>query len=153
VVNSYSGTIDKLIYFILDEDDFFICFPHYIIYGSELMLSLAQNVDEGLKYYLRAVGIPTIFECDIPMQMISEMELRPIYECISTAKGSFDQIISQVFSNYSIIVSSGLEGKYITSHKHPTDLIYDFHAQEHYQNTLETCPACKNHSSQVNYEL
>lgn len=142
ILSSYSGSVDKLIYFILDDEDFLDSAPHYIIYGSELMLSLAQNVDERLKYYLRTVGIPTIFQCDIPLQIIEEHELILIYDRIRQAKGTFEQKKYQVFSNYSIVVPSKLDGCYITAHSHPTDVIYDFHAQEKYQNKLATCAVC-----------
>lgn len=142
VIKSYSGSIDKLIYFILNEEDFLHSAPHYIIYGSELMLSLAQNVNESLKYFLRNIGTPTIFQCDIPLSMISEDELTPIYQRVIDAKGSYNQKLNEIFSNYSIVVCSKLDSKYISSHKHPTDVIYDYHANEQYQNTLATCSIC-----------
>ena len=142
VLTSHSGKIDKLIYFILDEEDFLDLAPHYILYGSELMLSLAQNVDELLKYHLRTIGIPTVFQCDIPLETFEDRELIPIYERILDAKGKFGQKLWQVFSNYSVIVPSKLDGRYITGHTHPTDEIYDFHAQERFQNTLNTCSEC-----------
>jgi hypothetical protein len=153
VLSSYSGSIDKLIYFILDEEDFLDLAPHYIIYGSELMLSLAQNVDERLKYYLRTVGIPTIFQCDIPLQLIEEQELIPLFDRIKQAKGTFKQLKCQVLSNYSIVVPSKLDGRYITAHSHPTTVIYDLHAQEQFQNTLATCPSCQVNTTSITRQL
>jgi hypothetical protein len=143
VINSYSGSIDKFIYFILDREDFIDGSPHYIIYGSELMLSLAQNVDERLKFHLRQIGIPTIFHCDLPLSLIEEGELTPIYERIRDAKGNYYQKMYQVFSNYSIVVPSHVDSKYIVHHDHPTEEIYDVHAKDVYRNVLAACPICE----------
>lgn len=143
VIDSYSKTSRDLIYFILDREDFIDTSPHYIIYGSELMLSLAQNVDERLKFLLREIGIPTIFHCVLPLHLIKDKDLSPIYDYACEAKGNLEQQLNQIFSNYSVIVSSKVDGKYITGHDHPTEEVYDLHAKEIYRNELFTCSFCE----------
>lgn len=143
VLDSYSKSSSNLIYFILDREDFIDIAPHYIIYGSELMLSLAQNVDERLKFLLREIGIPTIFHCVLPLDLIKDKDLSPIYEYACEAKGNLEQQLYQIFSNYSVIVSSKVDGRYITGHNHPIEEVYDHHAKEIYRNELFTCSLCE----------
>lgn len=87
-INLFSGDSDKRIYFCLNTEGFLEYCPHYLIYGSELILCFAQHVSPQIKYELKKIGIPTIFHCDIPLINFEDEELIDIYDKIFNAKGT-----------------------------------------------------------------
>jgi len=142
VLDTYKGQTDRFIYFILDKDDFIDGAPHYLIYGSELLLSLAQNVASFIKDYLKTIGIPTIFHCSIPLDQIEDFELKGLHERIRCSSGDLDARLNQIFSNYSIIIEQSVSGTYIVGHDHPTVPLIDYHSYGSYKNNVAFCPVC-----------
>jgi len=142
VLDDYKGQTDRFIYFILDKEDFIGSAPHYLIYGSELLLSLAQNVASFIKEYLKNIGIPTIFHCKIPLDQIDDFELKGLHERIRCANGGLNARRNQIFSNYSIIIEQQVSGAYIIGHDHPTVLLTDYHAYGSYKNNVAFCSVC-----------
>ncbi|RQO64789.1 hypothetical protein DBR40_25095 [Pedobacter sp. KBW01] len=142
VLKIYQGKTNRFVYVILDEEDFIDQASHYIIYGSETMLSLAQNVSPSLKSYLRNIGIPTVFHLKIPLGKITDGELLNLYEQIRCSNGTMEQRRFQIFSNYTIIIEPSLDADCIVGHYHPTDLLYDQHAKQQYQNKTTFCSIC-----------
>jgi hypothetical protein len=141
-IDTFTGDSDKHIHFILYRDDFIDTCPHYLIYGSELILCFAQHVSSHIKYTLKEIGIPTIFHCDIPLLQFDDDEIIDLYDRINRAKGTREQMLYRVFSNYSIIVEGNVSPDCIVHHEHPTDTLWDGHSGVYYQNTVSTCPHC-----------
>ncbi|CAH0278145.1 hypothetical protein SRABI27_03694 [Pedobacter sp. Bi27] len=142
VLETYQGKTNRFVYVILDDEDFIDRAPHYIIYGSETMLSLAENVSPTIKTRLRNTGIPTIFHLKVPLARISDCELVSLYQQIVSSNGSMEQRRLHIFSNYTIIIEPSLGADCIIGHSHPTDLLYDQHARQYYQNKTARCCAC-----------
>jgi len=142
VLDSYDGQTNKYVYFILDKEDFIDFAPHYIIYGSELLLSLAQHVASYIKGYLKERGTPTIFHCHIPLADIMDCELVYLYDQIISSKGSLTDRRDQIFSNYTIIVANQISPACIASHEHPTVILKDVHTRGTYQNFVSSCSYC-----------
>jgi hypothetical protein len=139
----FQGKSDRFIYVILDKYDFIDQAPHYWIYGSEFMLCLAQNTAYHLKDHLKTVGIPTIFVCELPFDLIDADELIGLYDRIKDTSGTFNQMLNDVFSNYTIIVDNHIPANFIAGHEHPTERVQDFHAGGYYQNHTKTCTFCQ----------
>lgn len=76
------------IYFSLDDRDLINFCGHYLVYGSEYIISIAAslyrktNIDYRTNLKLR--GKPTIFLCDIPMSLLSSYTVRELAGAILT---------------------------------------------------------------------
>ncbi|MET4142873.1 hypothetical protein [Pedobacter sp. UYP1] len=140
----FDGKSNRFIYFILDKYDFIDLAPHYWIYGSEFMLCLAQNTAFHIKEYLRKTGIPTIFACDIPFIKIEDRELLSLHDRILQTTGTLEQMLNDIFSNYSIIIEGHVDAAYISGHEHPVERVYDAHDSRYYLNDIKTCSRCSN---------
>jgi len=65
--------IHKQVWLALNKDVFFEGAGHYLIYGSEFINALAMKI--GCRYILKNVGLPTIFQCDVPIGEISPSQI------------------------------------------------------------------------------
>ncbi|WP_183568521.1 hypothetical protein [Mucilaginibacter sp. SP1R1] len=142
-VELFKGKSDRFVYVILDKYDFIDQAPHYWIYGSEFMLCLAQNTAYHLKDDLKKIGTPTIFTCDLPFDLINNSELISLYDRIKDTNGTFNQMLNDIFSNYTIIIENNISPHCIIAHEHPTERVQDFHAGGYYQNSMVYCEACQ----------
>lgn len=64
-------------YFDAHESNHIDQFGHYLLYGSEYLYCLAIRLRdaENNKRVLRSIGLPTLFQCDVPLRMISDQSL------------------------------------------------------------------------------
>jgi hypothetical protein len=141
-IDLFNGHSNRYIYFCLDKEGFLDYSPHYLIYGSELILCFAQRVSPSIKYELKKIGLPTLFHCDIPLDKFDDDELITLYDRVCSATGSHNEKVSEIFSQYGIIVEGHVPGDCIVHHEHPTETLWDAHSGVYYKNDISTCPHC-----------
>lgn len=78
--------IQKGVWFTLTKKELLEESGHYLIAGSEFLLSIATEL--FCQYELRKVGTPTILCCDVPVNLISPFWLKTLQQAIET--GSFN---------------------------------------------------------------
>ena len=93
---------------------------HYLIYGSEFLNSLAIQLK--CREYLKDIGIPTIFSCDIPIEDISAPLLSDIELCVN----------KQEYDDISICVSQ-VKSENIISVEHPERIENPYETGSYYQ--------------------
>lgn len=100
---------------------------HYLIYGSEYLFVLVQNLKVGNYFYrdkLRNIGIPTIFHIEIPTEIISDFDLKQLYLKMfnlwvyNTAKYSDVNYIL----DFTFTLKKAIAGKFFTKHIHPNSI-------------------------------
>lgn len=57
---------------------------HYLIYGSEFINALSMKL--FCRDRLKKIGIPTIFICDIPIDVIAQITLNDIQDCVNNGR-------------------------------------------------------------------
>lgn len=71
----------KYVYFSLFKKELLNGSGHYLCWGSEYLAAIAAKLDKNIygEYHdmLSKTGIPTIFVCDIPIDLLPQM----IYRC------------------------------------------------------------------------
>ncbi len=142
LILSAKGDSDSLVYVVLDKNDFITLCPHYLIYGSEFLLSLVQQVNPSLKRKLKDIGIPTIIKCQIPLIEVSDRDLSDFFIRMECAEGTTKQKIHDLFCNFSIIIPSKINPEYIVGHEHVVEKLRDFHDACFYQNSINKCEYC-----------
>lgn len=108
------------------DDRFLIKYAgHYLIHGSEYLMSIAgelkRSVGKDLTMILRNIGIPTIFICDIP---ISRFDYNTLRDLAGTLLSHYFESLLSGTSNkplldFTITLQDILEPNYIISHYHP----------------------------------
>lgn len=121
---------------------------HYIINGSEYLLALAAKLGVGLgaedyRLRLRTVGIPTVLEVDIPIDLI------PIAQRLAVAKmviSEWGQLRTKrslgKSSSPSYVVRSDIPAECIKAHYHPARVRDFHHHSAMYINTNLYCEYC-----------
>ena len=141
-IDLFTGDSDRRIYFCLNREGFLKRSPHYLIYGSELILCFAQHVSQHIKYELKKIGLPTIFHCDVPLSNFDDEELITLHDKICSATGRHNEKLTEIFSDYSVVVEGHVSGDCIIHHDHPTEELPDYHCRGYYKNDIATCPHC-----------
>lgn len=78
------ATRENRIYFELDEEWLVKYCKDYLLFGSEYVLSIAgeitRTLNNGIDYqsHLRLRGIPTIIECNVPLNCIDESDINEL---------------------------------------------------------------------------
>lgn len=137
------------IWFSGDDEKMIRDHGHYIINGSEYLLALAAHIDnvdrwgEDYRLRLRTVGIPTILEVDIPVDLIPENQKLEVARMILSEWG---QLRARKplgrSSSPCYVVRCDIPASCIKAHYHPT-CIPDFHTNDGpYQNRQVTCELC-----------
>ena len=120
-----------LIYFEAKESLLVGDAPHYAIYGSEHLLSIASHLGFEGRRALRhpARGGPTIFVCDVPIEMIGVGTIR------SMAREAITLVCCEILGDEepfvgisSPCIQEPLPPEHIVGHYHPESL-YDIHEQ------------------------
>lgn len=107
-------------------------FGHYIINGSEYLLALAARLSdpysgEDYRHRLRKMGIPTILEVDIPIDLIPEPQKLEVGKMILSEWGQLrTKRPLGTTSSPCYVVRSDIPAEFIKAHYHPAR-IRDFH--------------------------
>jgi len=66
------------VYFEANENMLIDLCGHYMLYGSEYLICIAANLDGPRDYrqVLKTRGVPTLFICDVPLELLSERTLQ-----------------------------------------------------------------------------
>ena len=108
------------VYLALDDRDFVRCGGHYLIYGSEYILSIAAGLEKvfnrNYRHYLKQFGIPTIFELSIPIEWLSLAERRALacYLGRAVADDSCGELI-----DFTVTLKHEVPAEYVVGMSHP----------------------------------
>jgi len=106
---------DKGIYFTLSKKELLEKCGHYLIYGSELICSIARQF--GLDAVIKSQGTPTLFTVDIPINQIDfttgDIELLYLYVEENNSCTTPPAV------NYGFPVYGLIEQNLIMAHEHP----------------------------------
>lgn len=123
-------------------------FGHYIINGSEYLLALAARLgggryDEDYRLRLRTIGIPTVLEVDIPIELITPAQKLDVAKIILSEWGQLrTKRPLGISSSPSYVVRSDIPAECIKAHYHPAK-IRDFHHDiPTYVNKITRCEQC-----------
>lgn len=123
-------------------------FGHYIINGSEYLLALAAKLgggryDEDYRLRLRTIGIPTVLEVDVPIELITPAQKLDVAKIILSEWGQLrTKRPLGISSSPSYVVRSDIPAECIKAHYHPAK-IRDFHHDiPTYINKAVRCDHC-----------
>ena len=113
------------LYVVLDKDEFMEFSPHYLIYGSEYIWRLAnQLTGRGMvsPNVLKRFGIPTLFEIHVPAHELPSEQLQELSKYIYSVcnDGDIDERPSLAWG---FIFQEPLPGSWIKKHIHPEEII------------------------------
>ena len=107
---------------------------HYLCWGSEYLASIAAQLDKSeygmFHNILSNTGIPTIFVCDIPINLLPQWQIEDIEEHYDPYN-----------SNLSCWIPDLLLPEYISMHEHPSS-IYNPVQRRQYVNKQTKCEYC-----------
>lgn len=120
------------IYFVLFKKELLNECGHYLCWGSEYLAAIAAQLDKSEygKYHdiLSNTGIPTIFICDIPIDLLPQWQLEGLLE-------------SPFETNLACWIPEILSPEHIVAHEHPSK-IYNSVQRRQYKNKQTTCKYC-----------
>ena len=122
---------DRL-FFALDDRALLRYAGHYLIYGSESIMSIAASVihlgGPNLQPRLRTIGRPTLFVCDMPWALLDDVSKREIAESLydeyRTVRGR--QKRESGLRDHTVVMWHDVPPSSIVSHHHPARIV-DWH--------------------------
>jgi hypothetical protein len=131
-------------------DDIFLvqhC-SHYLIYGSEYMQAVAANLQgiTGRDFFkiLRCRGIPTIFVCEVPLQMLEPEDLHELaaklltYSLESIVTGS--ELPGSI--DFTLTLRQAVPPECIVHHYHPHVMADTHQGDRPFCNSSVSCSLC-----------
>jgi len=135
------------VFFCANEDELINECGHYLIQGSEYLMSLAVALDEirnshGYTQRLREIGAPTIIEANIPIAFLSGVQLEEICKLVLSEWGqSFaGRIGGTEVPCY--VIDRNLPAEHIVGHKHPTKIVDPHYQRSKYTVKNVRCDVC-----------
>ena len=147
---SHRGDAEKgEIYFACSRDHLVDDCGHYLIQGSEYMMSLAARLceycplDEDYRLRLRQIGIPTVFEANLPVNYIPELQLQALMKVI-IAEWAYSHIPHEDHGEDEMcfVLHRDLEPEYISSHYHPSQIPDPHFRCQPFVNSFTQCEFC-----------
>jgi len=136
-------------WFVLDDRSFFEGAGHYLVYGGELLQSVAGHIQrhhgKPVHNHLEESGVPTVFVCDIPIEYLSD---RDIWELSGTILENYFEIIFEDRKNshglnFGFAIKRVLPPKNIMSHYHPKEIENPIFGRIIYRPKVFSCEYCK----------
>tara|TARA_R110000868_G_scaffold349834_1_gene611159 strand:+ start:2081 stop:2752 length:672 start_codon:yes stop_codon:yes gene_type:complete len=130
-----------------DDGEMLDQFGHYLINGSEYLLALAANLERGNysedhRLRLRTIGIPTIIEVDIPVDLIPPAQKLAVAKMILSKWGQLRTRRPLGMSlSTCYVVHSDIPAECIKGHYHPPSIL-DPHQHKNYINKEIRCDHC-----------
>lgn len=121
---------------------------HYIINGSEYLLALAAKLGTGqhgedYRLRLRTIGIPTVLEVDIPIDLVPATQRLAVAKMILSEWGQLrTKRPLGMSSSPSYVVHSIIPAECIKSHYHPARINDFHHYVPTYVNKTVRCDHC-----------
>lgn len=148
--NSFGSQVDQgKSYYSLFKNTLVEDAGHYLIYGSEYTLALigtlAASDYEKRQYQrrLKTIGIPTLFEVEIPISYVPLPQLTSLVKVIISEWG---QLVTKKplgrCDEFCISLHRPLEARYITQHSHPPLIIDPLCNHSNYRNHMLSCKYC-----------
>ncbi|WP_183140923.1 MULTISPECIES: hypothetical protein [Pseudomonas syringae group] len=132
-----------------DDQEMLRGFGHYIINGSEYLLALAAKLgsvrDDGEDYRLRlrTIGIPTVLEVDIPIDLIPPPQQLAVAKMILSEWGQLrTRRPLGISSSPCYVVRSDIPAECIKAHYHPARIKDFHHYVPTYINKTVRCEYC-----------
>lgn len=114
------------VYSALDKRDLIEYCGHYLIYGSEFLQGVAiylrSKYNKDYLNILKNIGTPTIFSCDIPINIIDDSYLQELNECIKKSLLINNTHIEAPHKDFAIPLYNDIDSSYIAGHFHPTSI-------------------------------
>lgn len=132
----------------LDDRDFTEYCGHYLIYGSEYLQAIAAGLHARYgprpRQLLRHRGIPTVFEVDLPISMVSEGVLaefaRNLLSAAFTCHCNDLDVAPQI--DFTFTVCARLPAERIVGHYHPSRICDPHESFSEYRLAERSCPSC-----------
>lgn len=138
-----------LIFFAVDPDELTGQAGHYLIYGPESMNSLWHDDDVRFRDSQdrqRRRGIPTLFECAVPLAQIGSEWKRELTKTLVTRyfRGrSMTPDPDGDWGDWGFSVRSSIGPEHIVGHSHPAVIHDPLHHGIDYHNPVTRCPWCR----------
>lgn len=137
-------TRQGFLYFALDKQELLSFSGHYLIYGSEFLHGVAVYL-RGKRGYncsavLKNIGIPTIFECNIPIEYLSQSTIDDLDSILQKCIKSNHRASSKI--DFSLIVSKSINPDLIVNHSHPKRIPDPINQMMIYISPNTKCPLC-----------
>jgi len=150
IENYNSGSLDEegKIFFVCNDKELIEDSGHYLIQGSEHLQGLATSLSRktGLwcdyKLRLRAVGIPTILEVDIPTGIIPEIQIIDFCRLILSKWCNNILGAENHYSDMCLTLTNKLSPEYIKKHYHPKRIIDPHNSHVPYISKHTHCDMC-----------
>lgn len=124
-------------------------YGHYMINGSEYLLALAAKLgtgrfgEEDYRLRLRTIGIPTILEVDIPIDLVPPVQQVAVAKMILSEWGQLrTRKALGMSSSPSYVVRSDIPSNCIKAHSHPARITDFHHYVPTYTNKTVRCEYC-----------
>jgi len=128
------SSLSNNVYFELFKRELLNYSGHYLCWGSEYLAAIATQLDrsEYGEYHdiLSNTGIPTIFTCDIPINLLPQWQIE-----------SLSKYFDPYNSNLACWISEILHPEFIVAHEHPST-IYNPVQGRQYINKQTACEYC-----------
>lgn len=129
VLETLAKSHEGRVFLALDDRHLIERAGHYMIYGSEFLLAVANHL-EGLgsvinNDHLKSIGKPTIIEVSLPMEMIEKSDLQWLVTAVNDAiyENTESQLIDFTFELRKTLKPSTVVGSF-----HPEGML-DYHAR------------------------
>ena len=132
-----------------DDREMLKDFGHYAINGSEYLLALAANLGTGhngkedYRLRLRTIGIPTVLEVDIPVDLVPPLQKHALAKMILSEWGQLrTKRPLGTSSPPCYIVRTDIPADCIRAHYHPSKIPDPHHYIRTYVNKTVRCDHC-----------
>lgn len=137
------------VYFVCTEEELITQCGHYLIQGSEYMMSLAaalcrhRSIGEDFRMRLRNFGIPTIIEANIPFELIPNWNIREMAQVMISQWGTrLLNLEDEGEPRMCVVLNQDLPAKYIVKHSHPREIRDPHKAYSIYRPPITVCEWC-----------
>ena len=123
-MNEEARSDDRKVYVVLDDERFMEFSAHYLIYGSEYLLRLANRLNgRGMVRpdVLKRYGIPTLFEIHVPLHELPPEQLRQLAKNLLLICGDRD-VDQRPLLDLGFTFQKPLPGSWIKKHTHPEEI-------------------------------
>lgn len=124
-MNEEAQSDDRKLYVVLDEERFMELSAHYLIYGSEYLLRLANRLHgRGMVRpdVLKRYGIPTLFEIHVPVHELPQEQWRQLAKNLLLICGDRD-LDQRRPLDFGFTFQNPLPGSWIKKHIHPEEIV------------------------------
>jgi hypothetical protein len=142
------------VYFTAEAEELVSECGHYLIYGGEALSCLWHDGNGGINHLFadcqarhREKGIPTVFECDVPIEWLPNAFRKELANTLVTYHLKLESEkpvpVNDWSRNWGHYISRDLPPRLIRSHFHPANIPDPLRLCITYKNSQTRCPMCK----------